>query len=127
VFVAVYVVTTPISAAGFEGELERGMRELSFSMLFSGFEGDGFSLQISGEHGFFLTSHHELGPVLSLNYADFDQWGSEYAGSLGLFYRCNLPKINRGLVHSSVGVANGSLGGFCRTTSCGQSWVFGLF
>jgi hypothetical protein len=88
--VAVGVVAMVVSAVPARcAELEAGAHEASFSGTFESAQGSGSALQITGDLGFLLTRHHEVGPTASLYQVGGGGWSTQTGGSAGAFYRYN--------------------------------------
>lgn len=81
--VAAVVSAVPARCA----ELEAGTREASFSGTFETAQGSGNTLQVTGDLGFLLTRHHELGAMVSLYQVGGGGWTTQTGGSAGAFYR----------------------------------------
>ncbi len=74
--------------------LSPGQSELNFSFVWQdSYWGSGITL--SGRAGYFLTAHHEVGPIGSAIYSSPDTGPSYWGGSAGAFYRYNLDTYKR--------------------------------
>ena len=74
--------------------LQAGQTELNFSFVWQ--EGDwGNGITLSGDAGYFLTPHHEVGPIGSFIYSQPNVGQAYHGGSAGLFYRYNLSPYGR--------------------------------
>ena len=77
--------------------LQRGQAELNFGLVTQ--EGDwGNSVTLSGRGGYFLSSHHEVGPIGSIVYSSPDQGTNYWGGTLGGFYRYNFATYGRSVI-----------------------------
>lgn len=94
ILVLVPLFSRPAGAEEKPITLQPGQGELNFSFVMQ--EGDwGNGVTLSGRGGYFLTAHHEVGPIGSVIYSSPSQGHNYWGGTAGLFYRYNFGTYGR--------------------------------
>jgi len=101
VFAAAVTIGTVLPAAGQESPKQvwpqPGRLELSLGGSLTSYGDNNSSLRLAGDLGFMLSPRHEAGPTLNLQIWNSDL--GKYAwGSIGVFYRYNIPTRSRHLI-----------------------------
>ncbi len=74
--------------------LQPAQAELGFSFVLQ--EGDwGNGVTLTGRCGYFVTDHHEVGPIGSVIYSHPNEGYNYWGGTAGLFYRYNFGTYRR--------------------------------